>query len=207
MVRVKKADIYTFLREKRTEVLKEKANPLQDEWLKLKDEHYQEFLKDSGVLDEDFQKAVRLVKQTFENARDKMSYGAYNVNHIISALAGIDKGFTNIFKGINYDSVIAIREAHQKYETVRDNINEEFDKINRVVKATSSPRQCIKLLNDLGFDTSSIVVATKNEVMALSVNKDLLGLPETKDGTNKWMTVYANGWLERNILQLGATFH
>lgn len=176
--RLKKSTVLAFINEKEREVLANKTNPLKAEYQRLKDEHYDSVLKNSGANTEEFRKLSGDVASTLTNLRDELDYNNYDLIDTIRTLSKISNGEKPFTNNISYTKIDVVREAEEKYSGASREIREEFSKIRSMLKSLSTGNQGRKMLQELGFDVSELTPSKKNEVMALNINSSLLGLPE-----------------------------
>ena len=90
-----------------------------------------------------------------------------------------DSVINNLTDQINFSLVDDIFKLQTKANKMRKDIDEEFEKIEKVLKAKSNAKQGYKFLKELGFDLSKLVIEEKMEIANININNNLLGLPET----------------------------
>lgn len=181
---MRKQDIYDFLLVEKQDLLKKKVMPLQEEYLKIKHEGLLKIVKDSGVDITELSKKAESLLSDINKINEKCSFAPYGFNQLSSRLIGLlnEKDILDIVdQGFYNDDIIEVREAYEKYHDMRLEINTEFDKINRAVKSLNTAKQAVKMLKQLGFDVNKIKSQAPSTPMVISVNNDVLDLPQVKN--------------------------
>lgn len=65
-------------------------------------------------------------------------------------------------------------------DSEKNEIRDEFKKVEALVKQATTAKQAIPLLEEIGFDCSEIVEEEKYMLTTTNINKDLLGLEKSK---------------------------
>lgn len=187
MVKVKysKYDVYDFLTEKRNATLKAKLEPINN----LKEEMREQIkhARLTGIDLNDFHEKINdLLKVTVElQSRMNYSYGElYRLNSALDDLCTKENIDNAIDYQIDYKDNVDYDRLLDEASNLRREINDEFDKLEKMVKACSDGAQAVRSLKNIGFDVSSIPTTKTREMMiidASNVNTDLLGLPEESE--------------------------
>lgn len=180
--RINKEEVYSFLSERQSKVMGEKIDPLDDEIRILRGKVVADILNKLGGVEKVADKFKEIHGLALEIS-DGLSYTYGNLNEILRAAGRLSdpKALeTHIINSI--DDTVEIEQKKAYRDSVRHDIRDEFLKLNEMVKRCSTGNQAVRNLKEIGFDVSSIKAATKQELVALKVNNELLGLPEEKDG-------------------------
>lgn len=178
---LKKSDLYKFIGNKETEVMKEKVNPLRKYVSDLKNEHVKRILKQNHFEDDKVKESMNTVLNAALNLRDDLDWSNNRLAHLMSVLEQLldEEQAHQAFKtNIDFDSIPEINKAQLHCKSVAHEMRKQFNNIRAVVKSKNTAKQGYEILKELGFDVSQIEPAEKNEVMTLNVNRELLGLPE-----------------------------
>lgn len=182
---LKKHDLYSFIFKKKNSVKSEKLEPIQKEIAEKKKAHIKNILKEKGYYDLDKDK-ISEIKKVTSDLRDACYYSSSFVIRIYDYLGYfIDENrmITYLMNQINFSLVDDIFELQTKANKMQKDIDEEFEKIEKVLKAKSNAKQGYNFLKELGFDLSKLVIEEKMEIVNININNNLLGLPETnKEG-------------------------
>ncbi len=184
MKNIKKSDIYNFIKMKQMDSINEKVKPLEDEVKRLKDEYAAKIIVASGVNKWEIEKYIEKLKTVVTGLRDSLDSSSYRFNGLMDGLSTISdtKTLTNhISNHINFKNIPEIDKLQWEAIHLRRSILEEYEKIEAAVRVTHNGKKAYTLLEELGFDVSNVVPEVKNEMVALEVNNELLGLPEKKD--------------------------
>lgn len=179
--RINKADVYSFLNERRSKVVGEKVSPLSDEIKVMRMKIVEDILTKSGGVEKITDKFKEIHGLALEIS-DGLSYTYGNLNDILRAASSLSNPETLEMHVLN--SIHDTTEIEQKKtfrDSVHNEIRDEFRKLNEMVKRCSTGNQAVRNLKEIGFDVSSIKSITKQELVVLKVNNDLLGLPEEKN--------------------------
>lgn len=176
--RIGKTEVYAFINNKRAEVIKEKVDPLREELSKMKSKYLEQLFEELNL--EDLYKDTKSLYGKYSILRDKLSYSYGNLRYVTDYLGNIkdlDTLENSISTCISWKNVENVHQLAEKIDDTSRDIRIEFDKIMQMAKACSTGNKAVRILKEIGFDTSSISTAQpKNEVMALNVNKNLLGI-------------------------------
>lgn len=178
---LKKQDLYNFIFNKKRSVKSEKLEPIQREIVEKKKAHVKNILKDKGYYDLD-KDEISEIKKVISNIRDACDYGSpfsARVHDYLEYFMDEDSMINNLTDQINFSLVDDIFKLQTKANKMRKDIDEEFEKIEKVLKAKSNAKQGYKFLKELGFDLSKLVIEEKMEIANININNNLLGLPET----------------------------
>lgn len=182
---LKKHDLYSFIFKKKNSVKSEKLEPIRREIAEKKKAHIKNILKEKGYYDLDKDK-ISEIKKVTSDLRDACDYSSSFVIRIYDYLGYFmdeNKMITDLMNQINFSLVDDIFELQTKANKMQKDIDEEFEKIEKVLKAKSNAKQGYNFLKELGFDLSKLVIEEKMEIVNININNNLLGLPETnKEG-------------------------
>lgn len=182
---LKKHDLYSFIFKKKNSVKSEKLEPIRREIAEKKKAHIKNILKEKGYYDLDKDK-ISEIKKVTSDLRDAYDYSSSFVIRIYDYLGYFmdeNKMITDLMNQINFSLVDDIFELQTKANKMQKDIDEEFEKIEKVLKAKSNAKQGYNFLKELGFDLSKLVIEEKMEIVNININNNLLGLPETnKEG-------------------------
>lgn len=179
---LKKHDLYSFIFEKKNSVKSEKLEPIRREIAEKKKAHIKNILKEKGYYDLDKDK-ISEIKKVTSDLRDACDYSSRFVIRIYDYLGYFmdeNKMITDLMNQINFSLVDDIFELQTKANKMQKDIDEEFEKIEKVLKAKSNAKQGYNFLKELGFDLSKLVIEEKMEIANININNNLLGLPEVK---------------------------
>lgn len=174
--RINKSDVYIFLSEKKSEAFKALI-PLEEKAEKLKKEYINNLLKDIDL--EKLFKNTRDLGKDWSDIRDRVSYSYGSLLNISKALTNI-KDVEYIFKmvenSINWRTIDKVQKVNDEISDKRDSIFTEYKKLDNMVKSCSTGNKAVRILKEIGFDTSNIKSETKNEILNINVNKEILGI-------------------------------
>lgn len=179
---LKKQDLYNFITQKKREVLLEKSEPLFNEVREKKRSYAEKILREKGYYDIDKEKILE-ARKVVSDLRDACDYRSYKISEIydhLNYLLDEERMTTYVHDHINFELNDEIFKLETKARQVRRAIEEEFEKIEQVVKSKSNAKQGYKFLKELGFDLSNLEIVEKMEIANININSDLLGLPEVE---------------------------
>lgn len=180
--RINKEAVYSFLNERQSKVVGEKVDPLSDEIKTMRKKVVEDILTKLGGVEKVANKFKEIHGLTLEIS-DGLSYTYGDLSSILRAAGRFSNPETlEMHIANSIDDTVEIEQKKAYRDSVRNEIRDEFRKLNEMVKRCSTGNQAVRNLKEIGFDVSSIKSATKQELVVLNVNNDLLGLPEEKDG-------------------------
>lgn len=178
---VTKSVLYKFLSVKQQEVNKEKLVPLTSLYDELKEAAKLENIMNAGidleVASKQFLEILNLSTQINEISNDSWSNIGWGVKREIGRYSTKELIIEKIVAESAYEETDQMRDLRVEIQSVRERIAFQFEQLIAVVKNNSASKS-FKLLKEMGFDVSALDVTPKNEVLALKVDSELLGLPE-----------------------------
>lgn len=176
--RINKEAVYSFLNERQSKIVGEKVDPLSDEIRSMRAKIVEDMLNKLGGVEKVADKFKEIYGLALEIS-DDLSYTYGNLNDILRGAGNLSNPET-LEKYImnSIDDTVEIEQKISYRDSVWNEIRDEFRKLNEMVKCCSTGNQAVRNLKEIGFDVSSIKTATKQELVVLNVNNDLLGLPE-----------------------------
>lgn len=180
---VVKQDVYNLLKQKEIELCETKLKPLKEKKDNLQKAVIDTYFVAKGINLDEVVKAIKESSQVASTIRDDFEIHWGTINRIsdehYNDADELKKDIINRSTKDWAQQSPELYEIEQEYVTLRDALGDEFRKLNALVKANSA-KQSVKILKELGFDTSDIENQTaKKEVMILQVNTSLLDLPES----------------------------
>lgn len=190
---ITKGNIREFLAEKRQALYDSKVTPLKNELREIEYKTNHESFKkvqDSAKWDvEKFAKQFsKLAKEAalirddtgiyWGSVRDLSHYSGKTPQEIIDQI--VSNYANNASSEITYPP--RANELEVEIQDLETRIRDQFRKFEAMVCANSA-KQCVTLLREAGFDVDDLenrFATPKNEVKALDIDNDLLGLPEQK---------------------------
>ena len=175
---ISKRTVYLFLKNKKQEVIKKEVYPLQEALEIEKNKALKELM---GKIDlKRIVESTKSLKKDYEDIRDLCSYSYGNVSNLSSYLGSINNEKdieTSIKNCMTWSGFPDVVKVSNKLEDVQIGIRQEYTKLDNMVKNCSTGNKAVRMLKEIGFDTSEIVNETpKNEVLVLNVNKKFLGI-------------------------------
>ena len=178
--RINKEAVYDFLSDRQAKIASEKVAPLTDEISEMRDKLVEEALTKVGGLEKVANKFKEINEITHEIA-ENLSYTYGSIADILRSAGRLsDPDNLRISIKNSIDDTVEIEQKKAYRDSVQYEIRDEFNKLREMVKRCSTGNQAVRNLKEIGFDVSSIKSATKQELVTLKVNNDLLGLPEEK---------------------------
>lgn len=179
--RINKEAVYDFLSDRQAKIASEKVAPLTDEISEMRDKLVEEALTKVGGLEKVANKFKEINEMTHEIA-ESLSYTYGSIADILRSAGRLsDPDSLRISIKNSIDDTVEIEQKKAYRDSVQYEIRDEFNKLREMVKRCSTGNQAVRNLKEIGFDVSSIKPATKQELVTLKVNNDLLGLPEEKN--------------------------
>lgn len=180
--RINKEDVYNFLDERQSKVMSEKVGPLEEEIRIMRGKIVSDILSELGGLENVANKFKEIHGIALEIS-DGLSFTYGNLNEILRSAGRLSNPETLEIHIMNSISdTVKIKQKKTYLESVQNEIRNEFRKLRQMVKSCSTGNQAVRNLKEIGFDVSSIKTVKKQELVALNMNNDLLGLPEVKNG-------------------------
>lgn len=183
--RINKEAVYDFLSDRQAKIASEKVAPLTDEISEMRDKLVEEALTKVGGLEKVANKFKEINEMTHEMTHEiaeSLSYTYGSIADILRSAGRLsDPDSLRISIKNSIDDTVEIEQKKAYRDSVQYEIRDEFNKLREMVKRCSTGNQAVRNLKEIGFDVSSIKPATKQELVALKVNNDLLGLPEEKN--------------------------
>lgn len=174
---MKKSDIYLFVGKVKMKAIKsvtEKHDKIITNEQKKIYKRYDKELNEFG-------NAILELNRTYDNIMDKIKkdknykidtggwVGSYEIESLVKNLTS--KKPTNVFdrSGISYDG--KLEELHMNENKELNEVKAEYDKVMKKCRELNSAKQCVKYLNELGFDTSSIEVKKEIKIDEINTSK------------------------------------
>lgn len=188
MVRYSKYEVYDFLKAKK-EATQEKATAPFEKELDEKIKLYMAS-KTKNVNKEKFFNLVKELNAELEKIEfDYATYSSkcYDVKNVTGNILekvekyGLDEFLReDVERATSLTDMPDYNQLRNNVRSIRNEISDEFKKLEALVKRSKSGAAAVEKLKELGFDTSSIkpVDPITTEVALLNINNDLLGLPE-----------------------------
>lgn len=177
---ITKSILYTFLGDKKTAVIKEKLVPLKEKYSQLERVAALERLEankiDLDVVSKKYLDILAL-SEKIESISLKYCSIGYRIRTEISEYSTAELVKNKIVKEIKSEKTDEMRDLEVEIQSVRERIDFQFRQLEALVRANSA-NKTLKLFKEMGFDVSELDVTPKNEVLALKVDSELLGLPE-----------------------------
>ena len=175
-----KSQIKIFLsnqEEKALQNVDEEYDKLIDE---AKDKTLLSFKEDVDKLQELFDKAQEILYKIDNNIQNSKDVDTRYSDNFSCYYNDIGYNVYNKLKlKLEYKSSVQVLE--NKKNSLRKNIIAEYNKLNLLVKNTSSVKKIVEQLESFGFDLSSIKDIQSTAVTVVNANKDLLFYPNNNE--------------------------
>lgn len=175
-----KSDVYSFLDGRRDKLIKEKTIKLKE---KVEDIKIKEINK--AFLNTDIEKLEKLEKNIDKINKDLSKIiDNFNGGQSLYDNESNKKNKTDIKKSLlensQFYNVSEIKELNNKINDISRSIRIEYGKLESQVRECSTASKAIRMLKEMGFNTSHIKKNEKNSLIKIEINDKLLGLPEEK---------------------------
>lgn len=187
---VNKAALYTFVEKKRLEVIATKLAPLRKEKADLiKQARLDLIVKveaEKGVTIEEVAKDMIALRDKCAILTDELRLHWGDVRHFRGRLERdtvqsiVDSTISNIEVDVQYPP--RVNDLEVEIQAVENRIRDQFTKLEAIIKGNSA-KIGLGLLKEAGFNMEEVELqfaTPKNEIKALDIDNDLLGLPEAK---------------------------
>lgn len=175
-----KSQIKIFLsnqEEKALQNVDEEYDKLIDE---AKDKTLLSFKEDVDKLQELFDKAQEILYKIDNNIQNNEEIDFYYSDSFSCYYNDIKQNVYNKLKSkLEYKNSVQVLE--NKKNSLRKNIIAEYNKLNLLVKNTSSVKKIVEQLESFGFDLSAIKDIQNTAVTVVNANKDLLFYPNNNE--------------------------
>lgn len=175
-----KSQIRNFLllqKERAIQRVKDEYNPLIDAEIEKTIEPYK---SDLDELDKTLEKARDLMLKIDNAVRldDNVSFSRYwNLRNRFNAI--IDCSAHKFFKD-SIDCTNDVQKLINKRDKLIDDIESEYEKLDVMIKNTSSIKQIVEQLELFGFDLTRLKIKPTTALTVIDANKDLLFYPNKK---------------------------
>lgn len=188
-VKYSKYDVYDFLESKKHEIINKKLEPIDKKIKDVKQKYIDgKFPKDkiekiSKTLEE-YIKATSEVDFDYGTYASKVYDSSSELNKLYSTATGCKRLLTDqilldVQKTIDWSYCPDLDQLQHNSRETRNDIIDEFKKLEEMVKSCKDGAQAVIQLQKLGFDTSSInPTSGGNSLLVSDLNNELLGLPE-----------------------------
>lgn len=187
---ITKGNIRDFLSAKRREIEKARLVPLREEREAIKDQVHRESL---AAIEAKASWDIAAFVEKFKELTKEAALIRDDTGTMWGILRDVgnksDMTSEQIFDDILYDFKCAqnnieypirVNELETEIQSLQVRIRDQFRKLEALV-ASNSAKQCVVLLKEAGFDTDDLELrfaTPKNEVKALDIDHELMGLPE-----------------------------
>ena len=171
-----KSQIKIFLNnqeEKTLQNVDEEYDKLIDE---AKDKTLIPFKEDIDKLQELFDKAQEILSKIDTNVQNNKEIDFYYSSSFSYCYSDIKYNVYDQLKSeVEYKNSVQMLKS--KKDLLKENIIAEYNKLNLLVKNTSSVKKIVEQLESFGFDLSAIKDIQSTAVTVINANKDLLFYP------------------------------
>ena len=175
-----KSQIKIFLsnqEEKALQNVDEEYDKLIDE---AKDKTLLSFKEDVDKLQELFDKSKEILYKIDNNIQNSKDVDTCYSDNFSCYYNDIKQNVYNKLKSkLEYKNSVQVLE--NKKNSLRKNIIAEYNKLNLLVKNTSSVKKIVEQLENFGFDLSAIKDTQNTAVTVINANKDLLFYPNNNE--------------------------